>query len=116
MVDNLRKLALKTDLVSEVCSLISRNLTVSVAGFEGGIAPAGDGSGAFRCLVCATLFSSKQTAIRHYREIHLQEMDNVSCYICQSSFKRKRHLNSHLLHLHGITQQMLKNKETVQPS
>lgn len=47
------------------------------------------------CKICGKLFSQKGTAVRHVKSVHFLEK-RFYCPNCNSSFKHKFHLKSHM--------------------
>ena len=61
-----------------------------------------DVDGRFRCLHCSSLFQQKYNAVRHYREMHMQE-SLIRCKYCDGKFKRIDHLKSHMKRWHAMS-------------
>ena len=66
-------------------------------------------AGFWQCLKCLKQMTVKNSALRHYRNVHL-EPEKVSCKYCPKVFKHKESHVKHLNYVHGITKRMLKHR------
>jgi uncharacterized Zn-finger protein len=66
--------------------------------------------GDFKCLVCTKSFMHYSTAKRHYREVHIDQVQDYECCYCGKHYCRQRLLNEHMMRSHQISQKMLQNR------
>ena len=55
------------------------------------------------CTICDKKFNSKVTLGNHIKLVH-RDTDLFECGKCETKFKRKKYLDAHLLHVHGMDQ------------
>ena len=58
--------------------------------------------GKWVCLQCGKEFSIKHNAVRHFRDIHM-ENKRIECEICKQEFKNKNSLSTHIKNRHKIS-------------
>jgi len=68
--------------------------------------------GHFICLNCGLTFNRKNTADRHFRNLHIPQ-PKATCHVCQRVFKNLFYRNKHLTGVHGITRKMMKAAASV---
>ena len=79
---------------------------------EANIVPLRNETNRFKCLVCAKDFSSRQSAITHFSEVHdRQNLQKTSCHVCGACFNNPRSRKNHLRTKHGIYMTMLKGHQ-----
>ena len=67
-------------------------------------------NGNFLCLQCNKIYTTKGSAVRHYKMLHKHKttQKNVKCRLCEQKFSHESYMKDHLRRKHKLSSKMLR--------
>ena len=67
-------------------------------------------NGNFLCLQCNKIYTTKGSAVRHYKMLHKHKttQKNVKCRLCEQKFSHESYMKDHLRRKHKLSTKMLR--------